>query len=173
MNQEVTITLTLPLLEAKAVLDLLALEGIPSESNFKVPTSPKVSSQVQRVERAVKTVTEALRDSSPPVVNATATVKGSKPKPKMPSFGRSQSQIDSYESSEASRIDMADEETKFKLQQAGERAVRKAEKDVIADAKKQEKQHAEDEVAAIKAADLSAITPTHKVVKPWDTIKTL
>lgn len=86
---------------------------------------------------------------------------------KMPSFGRTQVQVDEYAANQANRAEEQDEEALIKLQRKEDRDAKKAEKDQEASDKKVEKQKAADEVAAIKDIKEEVIVEKPKAIKPW------
>jgi len=86
---------------------------------------------------------------------------------KMPSFGRTQNQLDSFYEQEQERFDKKTEEEFAKEERAEVRAATKAAKQQLLDEKKADKQRAEDEVTAIK--ETAKETPTTTLLKkPWD-----
>ena len=106
-------------------------------------------------------------DNKPATVKPTATIKNQGTKTSMPSFGRTQTQVDSYESSEEARIDKLDEENEAKAERAEVRAIRKQEIDDEKAEKNAIKQKATDEVAAIKSKDDEPVKVPTKIKKPW------
>jgi len=190
MQNKVTLTLTLDYSVAQEVLSLITRQ----QSNAEVPTSPfklpedKVSSSLGKVateppitygmplngtrtfpildtptdSQMTSQMTTVLQANNMPVVVKPTAGK----KTAMPSFGRSQAQIDSFAEAEASRVEAKTEAEEEREQRAADRAAKKA----VKEEEEAEKQfHANKlaaEVEAIKAAELHT-TPAVMPKKPW------
>ena len=156
---KVTLTLNLTYQQATKVLALLNT----SPESCTEPTSPKLSLEIQSPSEDLSELVEPPRSHlqqhadmklgrTTIEVKPTASPKGNKAKPRMASFGRTQAQIDEYESSEESRIELLDEKEEI-------RTTKLADKQAI-EAKQTE------EVKAIKAQPTPTIAKLPK--KPWE-----
>ena len=151
---KVTLTLELDYDEAITVLSLLAPEAHISTVAVQKPV-PK-----QSVTLPSK---EPVRGFKRPVTVPTAGKKT-----KMPSLGRSQTQIDSFTEEEQDKFDKKSEDQLLKEERAADRAERKKEKDELAKTKKEETDKAADEIKRIKdAAKDNKVIPT-VIKKPWE-----
>ena len=111
-----------------------------------------------------------VQEHSTIVATAATRKRGGGKGPKMPSFGRTQAQVDKFVEHEATRTEELDEEEELKKQRAEERASKRAEKDAIEAEKKLEDKQAQDEVNNIKAKELanSKEVETKLAPKPWN-----
>ena len=169
MTPTVTLNITLSYKDAAAVLNLL--EG--SSETHTVTTSLGGGQTEVLVAKSIKEPDDAAMVAQATKVLASKglpvkVVPTAGKKTAMPAFGRSQAQIDAFAKAEAERVEALDEEAELKAQRAEERAARKAEKDAIAAEKLAEEQRIAEEVAAIKAAELTTPAKTVMPAKPWD-----
>ena len=155
---KVTITLELTYPQVTAVMALL---NTPSPESPTEPVANDLPSEVQCTDKNVPDLSEALTDTRKFKsmdgiklnVNTKVTPTAGK-KTKMPSFGRSQTQVDTYTESEANRVEALDEEAELKAMRKEEREAKKLLKDAEDAIKQDIKQAALDEVTAIKEATL-------------------
>lgn len=103
-----------------------------------------------------------------PSTNEPVTVPKSVKGIKMPSLGRTQAQIDDFTTNEQIKFDAKSEEQLRKEERATERAEKKALKEAEEAKKLTAKQKAQDEINAIKEAELTAPTTEMPIKKPWE-----
>jgi hypothetical protein len=141
--QKVTLTLELTYDEAEKVLALL---NMPSEAHNSLSANvlPK------QVEVPAPTATKPQR----------APKAGGKKGPKMPAFGRTIAQVDSFIENERTRVTKLDEEAELKAQRAEEKAARDG-------VKTEEAEKITDEVKAIKDANISKTSTSTMPKKLW------
>ena len=146
--KEITLTLTLPIKEAGLLIDFI--------ETLNVKTI---------VEETVKEVVkETPTKLQPPVVTKPTAGKVTK----MPTFGRTQAQIDEFAEQEAARVEKLTEKELLKEQRDADRDAKKAAKELEANAKKEEEEHAAAEVEKIKAAIDPIEVTKPSIKKPWE-----
>jgi len=96
-----------------------------------------------------------------------APAPGGKTKPKMPAFGRSQGQVDTYVKAQSERAEVIDEEAEIREQRRQERLAKKAEREEEERIKKEDKDRLAAEVASIKATEAKQ-PGTVTAAKPWE-----
>ncbi len=134
----------------------------------KASNEPRNGFKRPEVLTAVQAGGAVTLDEMDPVPTATRK-KGGKKGPKMPALGRTNAEIAEFVKHEETRTEELDEEEELKKQRAEERDARKAEKDAVATAKKEQAIKEQDEVDAIKAKDAqnTAEQATALAPKPW------
>jgi len=165
----VTLSLRLQYDDAIAVLQLLKDKGLNAHISPVEPKEPKgdvvPTNQVEDVRESLVEPAVIPHHAHQDAAVTTAPTAGKTVK--MPGFMRTQTQIDNYTSSEASRVEALDEEAELREQRRQERLAKKEEKDAEALEKKETKAKADNEVAAIKEATLTTTAQT-SIVKPWE-----
>ena len=114
---KITITLELTTEELLKVAKVL-------NTSPEVDTEPSAAKQSVEVQTPTQTVTVAPEHSKPLVPNAPKP--GGKKAAKMPAFGRSQDQVNSFIEQEKARVAKLDEATLLKQQREEEKAAREA-----------------------------------------------
>lgn len=165
-----TVTLTLALTPENAIRVLNLVSQLDTSISTESPSKSIVDYQYQHQQltemRAAplikhpKTAQDSTKTSS---VSPTAgkTIR-------MPSLGRSQTAIDTFAQSEASRIEAKEEEAELREQRKAERDARNTIKDEEAAEKKRQSDKENKEIEDIKAAAAANEIGTPLPKKPWE-----
>ena len=138
------ITITLEVTPQQLVAIATLINGLPELHTE--PTSPSKPKQIQTPAKPAFKPTEPSK-----VVTAPAPKPGGKVAPKMPGFGRTQTQVNEFLKKEHERVDKLDEKAQLAQQRAEEKSAREAID--LAEANK-----AKEELEAIKSANLTPTT---------------
>lgn len=161
MNK-VSITLELTPSEVIKVMELLSTSP---ESKLK-PTEHKPSVQVYLPTLDLSSSSKQSIGKFPDNVATKPVTKKSVKGVKLPSFGRTQEQIDSYDEEESKRLEAMTAEEADKEARALERAEKKAIKDKEQAEKDAAKKKLQDEVESIKA--IKPLAAEASLAKPWE-----
>jgi len=151
--EKIQVTLTVTLQQLQAIISLL--DTTPSESHTE-PPGPKVSSEGTLV---------VVENNELPASTTTTPTAGKVTK--MPGFGRTQTQIDSFAKDEEVRVEKKTIEQAAKDERAKERKIKKDAKDLIEQETKDKTIKEEEEVETIKQTVTDEVV-TSLIKKPWE-----